>query len=225
MRPPPSAARSGRRSWCLLTPRAPSSTWRHADGRLARRPGSPPRRALSAVAARADQAPELAARARPARRRGTWRRRWRRARRARRRDRRPCRQVVLGRRREQGAASAPATRAAAFERTPDVTSTASQTTPTKVANSLGWTVVWAGDQEAAADAGDEGGQRPANDLHLHHADARRPGSGLAPARGVERQPGRRSSEVDDEERNDHEDGQTDVGEGEVRAGEAGPVEA
>ncbi len=39
--------------------------------------------------------------------------------------------------------ASPATRAAAIDRTPIVTSTASQTIPAKVANSLGWNVVWA----------------------------------------------------------------------------------
>ena len=66
----------------------------------------------------------------------------------------------------------PATRAAALERTPMVTSTASQTTPAKVANSLGWNVVCANGQEPSADAGDERGQAADDDLHLHHADAR-----------------------------------------------------
>ncbi len=55
----------------------------------------------------------------------------------------------------------PATRAAAFERTPMVTRTASQTMPAKVANSLGWKEVCASASSAPPMPAIRGGQRPA----------------------------------------------------------------
>ena len=98
--------------------------------------------------------------------------------------------------------ASPAISAAAFERTPMVTRTASQTTPAKVANSLGWNVVCARASSPPPIPAMRAAERPRDHLHLHDADARRPGAGLAPASRVERQPGGRASEVHDEERED-----------------------
>jgi hypothetical protein len=92
----------------------------------------------------------------------------------------------------------PATSAAALERTPIVTSAASHTTPRNVAKSPGCAEVCAVTKKPPpipatnAPAGHD-------DLHLHDADAERPGARRAPTDGVERQPRGRAPEIEDEQ--------------------------
>ena len=119
----------------------------------------------------------------------------------------------------------PAINAAAFERTPMVTSTASQTTPANVANSLGWNVVCASASNPPPMPAMPAANRPRNHLHLHDADARRP---RAPA-SLQRAALSASPVVDRrkltmKKRDDDEGHQTEVREGEVGRGEAGAVE-
>ena len=120
--------------------------------------------------------------------------------------------------------ASPAISAAALERMPKVTRTASQTTPRKVANSLGTIVVCCHGQQPTADAGDQGAQGGDDHLHLHDAHAGGPGARLAPADRVHGEAGGRPAEVHDEQRHDEEGHQAHVGEGAVGGGEARAVE-
>ena len=114
-----------------------------------------------------------------------------------------------------------ASSAAMLERTPKVTSTASQTRPSEGGVVERDRLLERERVEPATDAGHEGGEARHQHLHLDHAQAHRARRVLAPADRVEREAGGRPPQVHDQDREDREHREPEVDEALVGVGELG----